>query len=228
MIYPSTLSLPMPKGMTVFWAWQPSTRQKKIYPEFTIKKYQGDSAHDNYPFYELLNAWQIEAFISLNKRNKNHNTYELPLKENGVPFCQANLPMTPWGYCPDRYRIKYRCPQKTGKVESCPFPSPCSHSSYGRVVYLKSPSDPRLFPQTPRDSKAWKIEYSKRTSSERTIKRKKIDYHIEASRVRSTGHWYVRVYLAAMCQHIDAWYIHNKIDTKSFVKEWIEEAIRAP
>lgn len=201
---------------------------RKLYPEFAIKKYQGDSAHDNYPFYELLDAWRIEAFIPLNERNKNHNSYELPVKKNEIPFCQANLPMIPWGYCPDRYRIKYRCPQKTGKVESCPLSFPCSPSSYGRVVYLKSPSDLRLFPKTPRESKNWKTEYSKRTSSERSIKRKKFDYHIENSRVRSTGHWYVRVYLAAMCQHIDAWYIHSETDAKSFVKGWIQEAVRAP
>ncbi len=58
---------------------------------------------------------------------------------------------------------------------------------------------------TPRDSQLWKNTYKNRTASERSNKRKKIDYHLEQDRVRSHYQWMVRYALTAMCQHIDAW-----------------------
>ncbi len=51
---------------------------------------------------------------------------------------------------------------------------------------LKPEWDLRLFTQMPRNSKAWwKDVYARRTASERTNKRQKIDYQLEKIRTRS-------------------------------------------
>ena len=68
----------------------------------------------------------------------------------------------------------------------------------------------RLFPKTARSSYKWKVVYKRRTSVERSNKREKVDYHLEAGRHRSTKMWYIRLYGIMMCQHIDAWYSVKK------------------
>lgn len=70
----------------------------------------------------------------------------------------------------------------------------------------------RLFTKTPRYSKLLKNTYKRRTSVERSNKREKIDYHLEAGRHRSTKMWYIRLFAIIMCQHIDAWHFHYKED----------------
>lgn len=62
----------------------------------------------------------------------------------------------------------------------------------------------RLFTKTPRDSKAWKITYAKRTSVERTLKRILVDYAIESAQLRAEKHWFWIASLAAINQHLDA------------------------
>ena len=68
----------------------------------------------------------------------------------------------------------------------------------------------RLFTKTPRNSEKWALIYRRRSSIERSNKREKIDYKVESGRHRSTKMWYVRLYGIMMCQHIDAWYSHQK------------------
>jgi len=64
--------------------------------------------------------------------------------------------------------------------------------------------DFRLFTQTPRKSKAWKKEYSRRTSVERTLKRILVDYLIENLRFRAEKRWFWAATLAAINMHLDA------------------------
>jgi hypothetical protein len=40
---------------------------RRLYPDITVTRFLGDSAHNAYPYYELLKFWQIEPFIDLNK-----------------------------------------------------------------------------------------------------------------------------------------------------------------
>ena len=78
----------------------------------------------------------------------------------------------------------------------------------------------RLFTKTSRESKEWKIIYSRRTSIERSNKREKVDYNLEAGRHRSTQMWYIRTYGIMICQHLDAWFSHlksNIVDLKSLI-----------
>lgn len=56
-----------------------------------------------------------------------------------------------------------------------------------------------------RSSKAWKEVYARRTTSERTNKRQKIDYQLERTRARSKRRIFWRLTLGAINQHLDAW-----------------------
>ena len=183
---------------------------RQLHPELRVGKFLGDSAHDVYSFYELLNHWSIEPFIDLNPKNKGHFRYAPPVAVNdyGIPLCPKGFAMVFCGYQKDRNRMKWRCPKIAGSKRSksrVSCDSPCSPSAYGRTVYTKPHDDLRLFTPTPRNSKAWRDVYRLRSGSERSFSRKKKDYELERCRVKGLKAWYWRAHFAAMNQHLDAW-----------------------
>lgn len=183
---------------------------RELYPSLIVDKALWDSAHDVYEFYMLHDLWQIEPFIDLNSRRKGHFQYTPPVKVNayGIPTCPSGQLMIFDGFDPDRSRLKWRCPAVAGSrsVKSkLNCSQACSPSSYGRTVYTKPHDDLRLFTKTPRNSSAWRTTYAKRSSSERSNKRAKIDYNLEQCRVKSNKAWFWRSHLVAMNQHLDAW-----------------------
>lgn len=111
--------------------------------------------------------------------------------------------MKPDGVERNRNRCKWRCP-KTDR-SGCHCETPCSDSSYGRVVHTPVKDNPRLFNIPPRNSLEWDKEYDRRTSVERFNKREKEDYKLEDGRHRSSMMWYCRLYCTMMLQHLDAW-----------------------
>ncbi|MFA5384266.1 MAG: transposase [Eubacteriales bacterium] len=182
---------------------------RDLYP-FVFEKFIGDSAHDAYPWYELLHSWKIEAFIDLNTRRQGKLTLPgFTVDNDGTPICAGGFPMVYWGYCEGRRRIKWRCPLVCGKAPECL--NKCSPSKYGRVVYTKPEKDLRLFPKTPRNSKAWKKVYARRITSERTNKRQKNDYQLERTRSRSKRRIFWRLTLGAINQHLDAWVAQSQV-----------------
>ena len=201
---------------------------RRLYQDCCFSEFSADSAHDAYPIYRLLDHWDIGAIIALNPKNEGHFTYDPPLRitKDGIPICKGEYEMVSGGYCRDRFRIKWQCPQVRGKVTDCKYFS-CSDSNYGRVIYTKSEWDLRVFTRVPRGSKLWKKRYARHSASERSNKRKKIDYGLLRARVRSNRQWFTRCALAAMCQHLDAWYKEAKLDPSSFVDSWIEESMAA-
>lgn len=183
---------------------------RQLYPELKAGKFLGDSAHDVYSFYELLNHWSIEPFIDLNPKNKGRFRYAPPVAVNdyGIPLCPKGFVMVFCGYQKDRNRMKWRCPNIAGSKRSksrVSCDSPCSPSAYGRTVYTKPRDDLRLFTPTPRNSKAWRDVYKLRSGSERSFSRKKKDYELERCRVKGLKAWYWRAHFAATNQHLDAW-----------------------
>jgi len=64
-------------------------RARKLYPELFFASFIGDSAHDNYPTYNLLAAHSINPIIALNDRRSGH--YQLDgdftTDSSGVPVC---------------------------------------------------------------------------------------------------------------------------------------------
>jgi hypothetical protein len=174
-----------------------------------------DAAHDALGFYRLATQrWQMALVIPLNERHKDHLQYAGPLRlQDGVPICPADKPMTGWGFCPDRLRLKWRCPlaaaKKTPDLCSCPhFDQDCSGSTYGRVIYTYPKENYRLHTLIPRNSDLWQCHQDARSCAERSVKRKKYDCHLLQTRTAGRDRWFFRLMLAAMCQHIDAWLIH--------------------
>jgi CRISPR/Cas system CMR-associated protein Cmr1 (group 7 of RAMP superfamily) len=47
-----------------------------------------------------------------------------------------------------------------------------------------------------------------RSCAERSVKRKKCDFHLRDTRTAGRARWFFRAILAAMCQHIDAWRLY--------------------
>ena len=165
-----------------------------------------DSAHDVMAIYQFCQKNSISAIIDLNERGgvsfKYKDTYVIG--KDGIPMCQGGLKMIRDGYEKKRMRYKFRCPN-CYHCDGIHCEYTCSDSPYGLVVHVATKDNPRIFTVPARDSKEWKLEYNKRTSSERCNKREKIDYLLENGRHQSTKMWYCRLYCIMMCQHLDAW-----------------------
>lgn len=181
----------------------------------SLKVVSLDAAHDILGLYRLATQrWHTAVVIPLNERNQGNLHYTGPLRlEDGVPICQAERPMTHWGFCPDRLRIKWRCPlaasKKNPELTACPFfDNGCSGSAYGRVIYTYPQQNYRLHTLIPRDSDLWHCHRDARSCAERSVKRKKYDFHLLQTKTAGRDRWFFRVILAACCQHIDAWLRH--------------------
>lgn len=203
---------------------------QRLHVEWTVGAVLLDSAHDNYPTYQMLHNRDITAVIDLNPRAAGKavdtNTYKpgegITLNAEGVPVCAADKAMRYNGFCKGRGRHKWRCPLKPNlHPEQVVPPCACSSSSYGRVIYTYHEDNLRFFPRIARGTEAWKTMYAKRTSVERSNKRKKIDYTLEATRVRSTVAWTWRSMLTAMCQHIDAWHAASGCKARDLINSWL-------
>lgn len=174
-----------------------------------------DAAHDVIGYYRLATErWRMALVIPLNQRHQEHLRYAGPLRlDDGVPICPAGMAMQQAGFCYDRLRIKWRCPlaatTKTPPVTTCPyFGNGCSDSPYGRVIYTYPKDNYRLHTRIPRDSDLWQLHADARSCAERSVKRKKYDFHLLQTRTAGRDRWFFRFALAAFCQHIEAWLCH--------------------
>ena len=179
---------------------------KSFLKEINVSEVLLDSAHDVMAIYQFCQKHAISTIIDLNERGgvnfKYKDTYTIG--RDGIPMCQAGLKMIRDGYEKSRMRYKFRCPNcYHSDGTHCEYT--CSDSPYGLVVHVATKDNPRIFTVPARDSKEWKLEYNKRTSSERCNKREKIDYLLENGRHQSSKMWYCRLYCIMMCQHLDAW-----------------------
>lgn len=174
--------------------------------ELKVSEVLLDSAHDVMAIYKFCQEMSITPIIDLNERGGVNFPYKdkYVIGKDGIPVCEAGLKLIRDGTEKKRMRIKYRCPN-CYHADGIHCDHKCSDSSYGLVVHTPTKDNPRLFTIPPRDTKEWKDEYKKRTSSERCNKREKDDYALESGRHRSTKMWYCRLYCIMMCQHLDAW-----------------------
>jgi hypothetical protein len=173
-----------------------------------------DKAHDALALYRLgVESWHLDSVIPLNERNTGHFQFASPLRltEEGIPVCLAEQPMRYQGFCAKRMRLKWRCPlaAKGLPLAACPhFAHQCSDSTYGRTVYTYPRENYRLFARLRRGSPLWQLHADRRSCAERSIKRKKLDFGLDHTRIAGRQRWFFRVMLAAMCQHLDAWAAH--------------------
>jgi len=179
---------------------------RELQPNLRIDTFISDSASDNYATYKLLDHWDINAVIALNEKNKGNFTSPpaLRINDKGTPVCIGNREMVYNGFCPDRCRVKWRCPRVVKKMEPCDACASCSKSPHGRVVYTKLDWDLRLFTRIPRGSNDWKDKMKERTAAERVNDRILIDYGIENDRQRGKKRISFFVTIAAINVHLDA------------------------
>jgi hypothetical protein len=181
---------------------------------FPIHTASLDKAHDALALYRLgAEAWHLDAVIPLNERNAGHVQFApaLRLTQVGIPLCVAERPLSYQGFCPDRMRLKWRCPLAVQHLPltDCPhFAHDCSDSPYGRTIYTYPQTNYRLFTRVPRGSLLWDLHADRRSCAERSVKRKKLDCGLDHTRLAGRERWFFRVMLAAMCQHLDAWNLH--------------------
>jgi len=179
---------------------------RDLYPDLVLNTFIHDTAADNYPTYELLNLWNINAVIPLSDRNKGNFKFPTHLNINcdGIPICPGNNEMVYYGFCPDRSRFKWRCPRVCGKSAPCDACTDCSPSPYGRVIYTKPDWDLRLFTKISRASLLWKSKLKSRTSSERVNDRILHDYGVESASSRGKKRISFLVTIAAFNIHLDS------------------------
>jgi len=180
---------------------------RDLHPNLTIDTFLSDSASDNYPTYDLLNNWNINAVIDLNTKNKGKRTYPsyLTIDDKGIPICPAEHKMIANGFCgKDRCRLKWRCPRVLGKTPRTEACDSCSPSKYGRVIYTKPDWDLRLFTKIPRGSSTWKLKMNERTAAERVNNRILNHYGIENSKARGKKRISFFTTIAGFNIHLDA------------------------
>jgi hypothetical protein len=144
------------------------------------------------------------------------------VNENGIPICPGGMLMRRLTYNPKRHRILYACPVKRpthrgGKhlyinhIDECPLGVLCSpDTTMGPVVYVKTTSDPRLYPPLPRASPRFKELMKLRTGCERSNSLKKETYGLGHRPCRSATHFLVRLYLVSIIEHAKAWLAEDK------------------
>jgi hypothetical protein len=176
---------------------------RDLYPDLIVNSFIHDSAADNIATYELLHRWNINAVIALSEKGNFKYPPHLSLNDKGVPICIGGHTMVNWGKCPDRDRIKYRCPLKLGKVNECKCSNLCSPSDYGRCIYIYPKWDIRLFTNIVRGSHEWKLKMNSRTSVERINDRILHDYDLEHNRARGKKRISFFVTIAAFNIHLD-------------------------
>ncbi len=174
-----------------------------------------DSAHDNYPTYELLINDGVRPFIDLNSSRGRPETLpaELMTDADGTPICQAGHRMVYWGRCDGRQRMKWRCPSVLGRCDACP--SPCSQSPYGRVIYTKPSWDIRLFTPVPRGTPDYTAIYKNRTCSERINNRILNDYGLHSIIVHTVKRYSFMATIIGICIHLDARYKQSQLSHKA-------------
>ena len=182
---------------------------------FPIRTASLDKAHDALALYRLgAEHWHLDSVIPLNERNTGHGQFApaLRLTADGIPICLAEHALIYQGFCPDRMRLKWRCPLAVQHVPltDCPhFAHDCSDSTYGRTIYTYPHTNYRLFTRLPRGSLLWELHADRRSCAERSVKRKKLDCGLDHTRLAGRERWFFRIMLAAMCQHLDAWNTHT-------------------
>ena len=178
---------------------------RDLYPDLPVETFISDSASDNYATYELLDAWDINAVIALNKKSEGNRTFsQCTVNNKGVPICPAGREMINWGYCKDGSRIKWRCPCALGKCLVRLACARCSPSPYGRVVYTKPEWDLRLFTRIPRGSDPFKSLMKERTAAERVNNRILHHYGLENSKMRGKKRISFLATIAGFNVHLDA------------------------
>jgi len=133
------------------------------------------------------------------------------LDTDGTPLCPAGAKMRHHSYDKKKQTHIYNCPAKRNThrdgqciyvthVEECPRKQDCAPDSpIGPLVYIKSDTDPRLYPPILRESKRFKDLMKQRTATER-CNYLNDTYHLDKS-CRNADYGLIRLNLVNIIEH---------------------------
>jgi hypothetical protein len=165
-------------------------KSKKLIPH--LPETQADSSADTH----------LDSPVRLNT---------VSLDTDGTPLCPAGMKMRHHSYNKRRKTHVYACPVKRGTrrngkfiyvthLEECPRKQDCApESCFGPLIYIKSKTDPRLYPPILRDSKRFKEIMNHRTSTER-CNYLNDSYHLDKS-CRNADYGLIRLNLVNIVEH---------------------------
>jgi hypothetical protein len=120
--------------------------------------------------------------------------------DDGIPYGKiCNHKLRNWGIINKSFRRKWLFPVQCDNCNKCPTKS--SQSKYTKTV-----DNPRYFTPILRGSKEWNRHYKRRSTTERCWDRLNNNFHAEKAIVFSRERRISRVFLAAFCCYIDAWF----------------------
>lgn len=198
-----------------------------------IKAIVQDCGHDSLADHLHIRSFGIRPVIPLRGADEPERVVhpkrpELSLSRNGIPLCQANVEMSPWGSA-GKDRPQFACPVKAGRLPRCPLAPETEpnwvcqpETKHGPLVHLNTKDNPRLFPEIHRNSRTYKDLYALRTGCERSNSRKKQAYRLDGCRHRRSSYWHIRIGLAALLQHGAAWVSGE--DAQQFLDGLLREA----
>lgn len=178
-----------------------------------IAHFIADRGHDAEPIYRYCLGHGTIPVIPL--RGEAPATHparpDLKLSPRGVPTCQADVEMAPWGSA-GAHRKVFICPVKAGTLERCPLAPPeqpdwvCRpDQKWGPSVAVNAALNPRLCPPIPRNSPQFQELMNLRSGTERSNSVKKEAFKLEAARHRRASFWLIRLHLIAVLQHARVW-----------------------
>ena len=196
-----------------------------------------DAGYDAAGFYQLSRLYGYSPLIARNKRY-GVPTDEHVRDEHGIPLCDAGqVPMRL--HERDELRQIYRCPavkgikqiQDNGSrkttwtfcAEHCPLGQPCQPERKlgpSKVIYHQD--HPRLNPELPYQSPAYKEVYGQRTCVERTFSQ--FHHHIPHRRFRRARLWALAGAMQTLRMQRRYWLEHTQAgrDYKAQFVEWLK------
>jgi len=181
-----------------------------------IYAFCGDGHHDTNAHYRYFIEKQIAPIIPLSRATKAISPHlpdndDLRLDYDCTPLCPAGVRMRHHMYDKNKRRHVFCCPAKRNThrqsktfyvfhKQECPRRQNCRpDSTLAPFVYIKSDTDPRLFPPIPRNSKLFKQLKNQRNASER-INFINDSYNVERS-CRNADYGLIRLTLANIAHH---------------------------
>lgn len=193
---------------------------------FKFSKFLGDSEFDSYDNFGFLKSCGFEkVFIPINSRNAaTSSKNKLEFNSEGIPLCPLDKKeFKPGGSCGGKNRsrrFKFVCPKATrGKDRkwSHTCDNPCTDSKSGRMTYVYSDKDFRLYPGVQRNSEEWTDEYHGRTCIERELAYMKSNPSIATPLTTNTSTMRADLYLAAISRQLNI-VIAYALNNPQFIK----------
>ncbi len=126
--------------------------------------------------YAPINPGNVKAPSAKAIRSIDHFT------KNGVPVCDASLPLEMKGKDESRKQYIWVSPTADGKepvCATCIFKEQCCPNGNSRTLRVNASDFPQIDWENPQHLSRWKSHYKKRTAIERIIKTVKVDYDVE-------------------------------------------------